>query len=57
MVVLRIIIGELDLEERIREGLNVVGVFFMVCVYLLVFLILMRNSEDFAEKVRRILVN
>lgn len=57
MVVLRIIIGELDLEECIREGLNVVGVFFMVCVYLLVFLILMRNSEDFAEKVRRILVN
>lgn len=57
MAVLRTITGELDLEERIREGLNAAGALFMVCVHLLVPLTLMRNPEDFAEKARRTLAN
>ena len=53
VAVLRTITGEPDLEERIREGLNAARAIFMVCVHLLVPLTLMRNPEDFAEKVRR----
>ena len=57
VAVLRTITGELDLEERIREGLNAAGALFMVCVHLLVPQTLMRNPEDFAEKARRTLAN
>lgn len=54
---LRIIDGQLEVEDFVVEGFNVVGLFFMVCVYFLVLMIFMRNFEEFVEKVRRIFQN
>ena len=51
--VMKVITGQPDLEERLREGLNAAGVLFMTCVHLLVPITLMRNPQEFAEKARR----
>jgi len=52
VAVLKAVTGQLDLEDCIREGLNVAGTLFMVCVHPLVPLTLMRNPEEYAEKSR-----
>jgi len=53
VTVLKAITGNPDLEECARDGLNVAGSLFMVCVHLLVPLTLMRNPEEYAEKARQ----
>ena len=50
---MKVITGQPDLEERLREGLNAAGALFMTCVHLLVPITLMRNPQEFAEKARR----
>ena len=53
VAVLKAITGNTDLEECVREGLNVAGSLFMVCVHLLVPLTLMRNPKEYMEKAHR----
>ena len=50
---MKVITGQPDLEERLREGLNAAGALFMTCVHLLVPITLMRNPQEYAEKARR----
>ena len=50
---LRTIDGQEQLQECAMDGLNAVGPLFMMCIHLLVPMTLMRNPEEFAEKVHR----
>ena len=50
---MKVITGQPELEERLREGLNAAGALFMTCVHLLVPITLMRNPQEYAEKARR----